>query len=986
MSKIHHPSTNNSFKSNSANLDAAPEQQHRSIVFIDANVADAAMLAKGVKSGIKAIVLDPNSDGITQITQALQTHPKISEIHLVAHGVPGCLTLGNSQLSLDTLNHYGPQLMQWFAHAQKSTDSTPSLLLYGCNVAAGDAGAAFLDQLHQLTKARIAASAQRVGSAELGGSWQLEAQRGSVSTKIVFTATLMHSYGGVFALDFDPADSFGVGTAPVFVAVGDLNGDGNQDIVATNATSDNISVLLGDGTGNFAPAVNYAVGDQPRGVAIGDFNGDGNDDLAVTNYSSNNVYILLNNGSGSFTSSGTFNVGNAPNEVAIGDFNGDRKSDMVIANNFSSNLTVLFGNGLGGFPSSTTLAVNDNTATVDVGDINGDGKLDIVSASAGPKRVSAFLGDGAGGFTLASNFGVNSFPNSVKIADFNNDGKADIATTNASPGKVSVLLGNGDGSFTPGANFAAGSNTTRLTTADFNGDGNTDVAVASNGTGKILVLLGDGTGSFDPAVGFATAPSPYALTTGDFNNDGKVDLVSANPGSNNVSVLLNTSVFGNTAPTDLSLDNTIINENVVANTIVGTFSTTDPEGGSFSYALVTGTGDGDNSAFTLNGNQLKINASPNFEAKSSYSIRVKTTDAGGLSYEKPFTIGITNVNEAPTNLALSNATVNENVPGNTTVGSFSTTDPEGGNFTYALVTGTGDGDNSAFTIVNGNQLKINASPDFETKSSYSIRVKTTDAGGLSYEEAIAIGITNLNEAPTATGDSTSAYKNTPKTIAAATLLANDTDPDAGTTLKITSVSNATNGSVSLNSSGDVVFTAANTGNASFQYTTSDGSLTSTATVAVSVGLNLNGGNGIDLLWGSEYDDLLNGNDGADALYGDKGNDILNGGKGIDLLDGGQGNDILNGGDNADALYGGKGNDTLIGGASIDFFFFAKGGGSDTITDFTDKTDKIGLIGGLSFGQLTISASGSNTLIGYGSETLATLTGVNSSLITFADFV
>ncbi|MBW4466121.1 MAG: hypothetical protein KME07_11895 [Pegethrix bostrychoides GSE-TBD4-15B] len=189
----------------------------------------------------------------------------------------------------------------------------------------------------------------------------------------------------------------------------------------------------------------------------------------------------------------------------------------------------------------------------------------------------------------------------------------------------------------------------------------------------------------------------------------------------------------------------------------------------------------------------------------------------------------------------------------------------------------------------------------------------------------------------------------------------------------------------MNSSGNVVFTATNTGNASFQYTISDGSLTSTATVAVSVGLSLNGGNGIDILKGSDRDDLINGNGGADALYGNKGNDTLNGGSSLDLLVGGEGNDLLNGGDSADALYGGKGNDTLTGGNGRDIFAFTAGDGSDIITDFADGSDTIGLVG-LRFRQVTISASGSSTVIKYGSETLATLTGVNSTLITAADFV
>ncbi|WP_253852149.1 cadherin domain-containing protein, partial [Microcystis aeruginosa] len=210
----------------------------------------------------------------------------------------------------------------------------------------------------------------------------------------------------------------------------------------------------------------------------------------------------------------------------------------------------------------------------------------------------------------------------------------------------------------------------------------------------------------------------------------------------------------NQAPTDLALSATTVNENVPVNTVIGTFSSTDPDtGNTFTYSLIAGTGDTDNTAFSIVGNQSQINNSPDFETKNSYSIRVKTTDQGGLSFEKTLTITVNDVNEtpgnqAPTNLALSATTVNENVPVNTVIGTFSSTDPDTGNtFTYSLVTGTGDTDNSAFLIV-GNQLQINNSPDFETKNSYSIRVKTTDQGGLSFEKTLTIAVNDVNETPT----------------------------------------------------------------------------------------------------------------------------------------------------------------------------------------------------------------------------------------------
>ncbi len=128
--------------------------------------------------------------------------------------------------------------------------------------------------------------------------------------------------------------------------------------------------------------------------------------------------------------------------------------------------------------------------------------------------------------------------------------------------------------------------------------------------------------------------------------------------------------------------------------------------------------------FSISGNQLKINSSPDFEAQSSYNIRFRSTDQGGLFFEKDFTINVNNLNEAPTDLALSATSINENVPANTVIGSLVGTNPDANNtFSYSLVTGTDSEDNNAFSIINGNQLQINSSPDFETKSSYKIRVR-----------------------------------------------------------------------------------------------------------------------------------------------------------------------------------------------------------------------------------------------------------------------
>ncbi|MGL3001882.1 beta strand repeat-containing protein, partial [Flavobacterium sp. RSSB_23] len=246
----------------------------------------------------------------------------------------------------------------------------------------------------------------------------------------------------------------------------------------------------------------------------------------------------------------------------------------------------------------------------------------------------------------------------------------------------------------------------------------------------------------------------------------------------------------NTAPTDIALSTNAINENVAANSTVGTLSSTDANSGNtFTYTLVAGTGDTDNAAFSISGSDLKITASPDFETKSSYAVRIRTTDQGGLTFEKAFTITINDINEAPTDISLSAAAINENVAANSTVGSLSSTDADSGNtFTYSLVAGTGSTDNASFNI-SGSNLRITTSPDFETKSSYSIRIRTTDQGGLFFEKAFTITINNVNEAPTDIALTTSAIN---ENVAANSTVGSfsSTDVDSGNTFTYTLVAGA----------------------------------------------------------------------------------------------------------------------------------------------------------------------------------------------------
>lgn len=171
--------------------------------------------------------------------------------------------------------------------------------------------------------------------------------------------------------------------------------------------------------------------------------------------------------------------------------------------------------------------------------------------------------------------------------------------------------------------------------------------------------------------------------------------------------------------------------------------------------------------------------------------------------ENPFDLrvsGTANLNRAPTAISLSNSSLIEGNAANATVGNLQTTDlDEGDTFTYTFVAGAGDADNTSFTI-DGGALKITPVTDYETKASYSIRVKTTDAGGLSYETTLTVTVVNLSEAPVGTNGVSLVIINTPYTYGTADFGftdPNDSPANAFTRVRLTTIPAAGRGTLAL---------------------------------------------------------------------------------------------------------------------------------------------------------------------------------------------
>jgi hypothetical protein len=186
---------------------------------------------------------------------------------------------------------------------------------------------------------------QRVRSADMNGD-----RRADVITTNTNGSSVTVLLGSRSGLEPAPGSPFSVAPSPFVAASGDVNGDGRRDLAVghfsgqlTNRGRDAVTILLGDGNGGLAvaPGSPFKAGHAPIGLALGDIDGDGRDDLAVANFGGGDVMVFRGDGKGGFTPAGTFAVGGAPTGIAIADLDGDGRADVVSADSGSNQVTVL---------------------------------------------------------------------------------------------------------------------------------------------------------------------------------------------------------------------------------------------------------------------------------------------------------------------------------------------------------------------------------------------------------------------------------------------------------------------------------------------------------------------------------------------------------------------------------------------------------------------------------------------------------------------
>lgn len=181
-------------------VDANPSDGAPAIlVIIDARVADHEILSADLPANIIVRVIGEDESGLAVTGEALANGNNgqgFDAVHIISHGTPGSLTLGRDTVNNETLDTHSEQLQSWALYLTADAD----ILLYGCDIAAGDEGEALITELAHLTEADIAASIDPTGTAEQGGNWTLEAQTGAIEAGVLFSEAAMAGYGGCWRM------------------------------------------------------------------------------------------------------------------------------------------------------------------------------------------------------------------------------------------------------------------------------------------------------------------------------------------------------------------------------------------------------------------------------------------------------------------------------------------------------------------------------------------------------------------------------------------------------------------------------------------------------------------------------------------------------------------------------------------------------------------------------------------------------------------
>ena len=430
----------NRYNTTQASLNATNIQQGWNFVFIDSTVKDYQTLLDGTNGGSSVTVINPNQYGIQKVTETLASVAGANSLHIVSEGDVGNFWLGKDFVSTENIARYANDLQAW----KTSLSPAANILLYACNLASGDNGAALVQAVKNYTGHDVAASTDLTGSSKLGGNWNLEYATGKVNTGVVFNSEAQNSYNGrLFTFTTTNTNDAGVGSL-------------RKAILDANA-------LAGADNIRFEPTVFN--GSQGAITLASTLQITSSDDLTISGAGASNVTVSGNNTVRVFNITGIGNttfdslkiINGSSTESNGGGINSTGNGAVTLTNSTVSGNTAESGGGIysNGNVTLTNSTVSGNTAAQDGGGIYGNGAVTLTNSTVSG-NTAALSGGGIrnnGGVTLTNStvsgntaqFGGGIFSGGGTIRN------STITNNTADSGNSS--LGDGGGIFNDGDSF-----------------------------------------------------------------------------------------------------------------------------------------------------------------------------------------------------------------------------------------------------------------------------------------------------------------------------------------------------------------------------------------------------------------------------------------------------------------------------------------------------------------------------------------------------
>jgi hypothetical protein len=299
---------------------------------------------------------------------------------------------------------------------------------------------------------------------------------------------------GTFGPFLTPFQSIGVESSPNESC--DLDNDGKTDIAVSSTSNGSVFVVRGNGDGTWAAAqeVPFGMTAETHGVAVLDIDGDGDWDVVNANHSANNLAVMIN--TGGVLGMPTFIESGVDGEHALnsGDMNNDGISDLVVGGQDSWQIIVLLGNGDGTFTAQTPQDAGGAVWKLVLGDVNGDGKLDVAAVNGNSDSAAILLGNGDGTLQMPTVFNTSGTEVGTVLGDLDGDGDLDWVISSFSGQQWHVLVNDGSGHFTPDVDIDAesGANPSCAIMLDVDNDGDLDLALTDETSDHTRILRNDG--------------------------------------------------------------------------------------------------------------------------------------------------------------------------------------------------------------------------------------------------------------------------------------------------------------------------------------------------------------------------------------------------------------------------------------------------------------------------------------------------------------